>query len=173
MGLESENNKKLQEFFSKEYKSLKVYVNTRIKNTANHNAEDLIQDVALTLFSGADRYGPISNVGGFVYRSIKNKIIDTMRSNSKAISVTANDDLLNLAEILSPSNSYLSKEMIHDLKMNIKNLKPVYRDVIIAVDFEGYSYKEISKETGISQGTLMSRRHRAIGILYKKLKTNK
>lgn len=172
MSLESENNKKLQDFFSKEYKSLKIYVNTRIKNTANQNAEDIIQDVALKLFSGADRYAPISNVGGFVYRSIRNKIIDTIRTNKQAPQVAANYELISLAEILNPTDSYVSKEMIINLKKSIRDLKPVYRDVIIAVDFEGYTYKEISEETGVSEGTLMSRRHRAIGILYKKLKTN-
>ena len=71
MNSESENSKKLQAFFGEEYRSLKIYVNSRIRDTANRNAEDIIQDVALKLFSGADRYAPINNVAGFVYRSVK------------------------------------------------------------------------------------------------------
>jgi RNA polymerase sigma-70 factor (ECF subfamily) len=59
------------------------------------------------------------------------------------------------------------------LKEAIAALKPVYSDIIVAVDFEGYTYKEISNQTGIATGTLMSRRHRALSILLKKLKSEK
>lgn len=170
MKLESENSKKLKDFFGSEYHSLKRYVNTRIRDNANRDAEDIIQDVALKLFSGADRYAPINNVAGFVYRSIKNKIIDIMRTTKQSDSVEVDDEFLDLAEMLqsSPSDE-VSDRMTSVLKNCIEQLKPSYKDIIIAVDFEGYSYKEISQETGIPEGTLMSRRHRAIGILYNKI----
>ncbi|WP_109301242.1 RNA polymerase sigma factor [Aquimarina sp. AU474] len=168
--MESENTKKLKEFFGREYTSLKMYVSTKISDTANRDAEDIIQDVALKLFSGADRSAPINNVAGFVYKSIRNKIIDVMRTTKKSNSVDIDKDLLNLVEVLNQSeSSYTSDQMIVVLKKCIEQLKPAYKDIIIAVDFEGYSYREISAETGISIGTLMSRRHRAIGILYKKI----
>ncbi|MDO5970458.1 RNA polymerase sigma factor [Flavivirga aquimarina] len=170
MNSESENSKKLNDFFGSEYRSLKIYVTNRIKDTSSRSAEDIIQDVALKLFSGADRYAPINNVAGFVYRSIKNRIIDIMRTTKKTEQIEINSELLDLAEMMHQStDNYMLEEMIPVLKFHIKQLKPEYRNIIIAVDFEGYSYKEISKETGIPEGTLMSRRHRAIGILYKKL----
>ena len=170
MKLESDNNKKLKDFFGREYESLKLYVSTKISTTVNRNAEDIVQDVALKLFSGADRYAPINNVAGFVYRSIKNKIIDVMRTSKRMDSIDKRSDLLEFADIVCESaEEYTSDQMIMMLKKGIDQLKPAYRDIIIAVDFEGYSYKEISIETGIPIGTLMSRRHRAIGILYKKI----
>ena len=169
---QSENNKKLKDFFGEEYQSLKIFVNSRIKATASRDAEDIIQDVALKLFTGADRYSPINNVAGFVYNSIKNKIIDIMRSkkHDNNYEDSAEAKLQELAEIVydTADNPY-REELNGVLKTAIINLKPDYRDIIIAIDFEGYSYKEISYETGIPKGTLMSRRHRAIGILYKEL----
>lgn len=66
------------------------------------------------------------------------------------------------------SNEY-PRHVREKLKIAISELKPVYRDIIIAVDFENYSYKEIASETGIPQGTLMSRRHRALSILLKSI----
>ncbi|MEW7278996.1 RNA polymerase sigma factor [Aquimarina sp. 2201CG1-2-11] len=170
MKSESDNNKKLKDFFGREYESLKLYVGTKISTTVNRNPEDIVQDVALKLFSGADRYAPINNVAGFVYRSIKNKIIDVMRTSKRMDSIDKRSDLLEFADILCESvEDYPSDQMVLMLKKGIDQLKPAYRDIIIAVDFEGYSYKEISQETGIPIGTLMSRRHRAIGILYKKI----
>ena len=172
MSLESENNKKLKDFFSREYQSLRFYVNSKISDTANRNAEDIIQDVALKLFSGADRYAPINNVAGFVYRSIKNKIIDVIRTSKPTDSIDGESDLLELAEVFQQSTeNYTSDKMIAVLKDCIEQLKPPYRAIIMAIDFEGYTYKEISEETGIPEGTLMSRRHRAINILYKKIES--
>ncbi len=172
MNSESENIRKLNDFFGKEYRALKIYVNNRIKDTASRNAEDIIQDVALKLVSGAHRSAPINNVAGFVYRSIKNKIIDIMRTSKKAEQIEIDEELLDLAEMMHQSaEGYSFEDMIPALKKSIDQLKPGYRDIIIAVDFEGYSYKDISLKTGIAVGTLMSRRHRAIGMLYKKLES--
>ncbi|MDY8135476.1 RNA polymerase sigma factor [Aquimarina sp. 2201CG5-10] len=172
MNSESDNSKKLNDFFNKEYRSLKIYVNTRIRDSVNRNAEDIIQDVALKLFTGADRYAPINNVAGFVYRSIKNRIIDIMRTK-QVNPIEIDDEFLDLAEVLqqSTTDGYISEKTVSILKNSIKQLNPKYRDIIIAVDFEGYTYKEISKETGIPEGTLMSRRHRAIGLLYKQIES--
>jgi len=175
MNSESENNKKLKDFFGKEYSSLKGYVNSKIKNSVERDAEDIVQDVALKLFAGADRYSPINNVAGFVYYAIKNRIIDVMRTRNKQLIQNENEaKLAELASVLyDTEDEYYGKHMTDELKKAIISLKPDYRDIIIAVDFENYTYKEIALETGTPVGTLMSRRHRAISLLYKKLKTKK
>lgn len=173
----SDNNKELKDFFDKEYHSLKAYVGSKLKESINREAEDILQDVALKLFSGADRYSPINNVAGFVYRAIKNKIIDVMRTNSRPSIHHDSQNELKLTEfaqlLYDKSDNSYPERMEDELKKEIINLKPDYRDIIIAIDFEGYTYKEIALETGIPLGTLMSRRHRAISMLYKKLKTKK
>lgn len=174
---QSENSKKLNTFFSEEYTSLKSYVSTNLRASANRDAEDIIQDVALKLFSSADRYSPINNVAGFVYRAMRNKIIDVMRSSrkNKMNYETQNEaKLIEFATLIYESSSDLYPEqMKQELKKAIINLKPKYKAIIIAIDFEGYSYREVEEETGVPIGTLMSRRHRAISLLYKTLKSKK
>lgn len=170
MSLESDNKRKLTDYFGEEYRSLKAYVNSRIRGTANRDAEDILQDVALKLFSGADRYAPINNVAGFVYRSIRNKIVDVRRTSKSPEVEEIDHEFSDLKDLLQhTSEDQPDEQKIAALKKCMDQLKPQYRDIIIAVDFEGYTYKEISNETGIPTGTLMSQRHRAIGILYKKL----
>ncbi|WP_299550326.1 RNA polymerase sigma factor [Seonamhaeicola sp.] len=177
MNHQSENSKKLNEFFNEEYTSLKTYVGSKLKSSIYWEPEDIVQDVALKLFAGADRYSPINNVAGFVYRAIKNKVIDVMRAGSKQMINDKNQNeekLAILAESLyETTESEHTEEMKDTLKKAIIDLKPPYRDIIIAIDFEGYTYKEIEAETGIPMGTLMSRRHRAISLLYKTLKSKK
>lgn len=176
MSSEPENKKKLESFFEDEYHLLRSYVNSRIKSSTEWDAEDIIQDVALKLFSGAERYSPINNVAGFVYHSIRNRIIDVMRKNKKnKRDENEGEERLNeFIELMygESANAY-SEQLKEDLKETISNLKEPYRDIIIAVDFEGYTYKEISEETGIPEGTLMSRRHRALSQLFQKLESKK
>lgn len=173
---ENPNSVNLKAFFKEEYQSLKIYTQSRINDTADRDAEDIIQDVALKILSRPDNLSPIDNIAGFVYNSIRNKIIDLMRSKRKEIS--AEGELENRLEEFTElfygtsDNSY-SESTKSALKKALINLKPDYKSIIRAIDFEGLTYKELSLETGIPVGTLMSRRHRAIAILNKKLKTKK
>ncbi|GGG40457.1 RNA polymerase sigma factor [Croceivirga lutea] len=166
------NQNLLSEFIREEYQSLKGYVRSRLGDSVDRNADDLIQDVALRVLSRPEDAIPINNIGGFVYYSLKNRIIDVLRTKKY---VSSNELLEN--ELLSYQedediayiNMY-SEKMIQKLRPVILSLKPQYSDIIIAIDFEGYSYKELSEKTGIPMGTLMSRRHRALAQLNKKLK---
>ncbi len=169
---ETNNNKELNAFFGDEYDRLKSYVNSKITNSADRDAEDIIQDVALKLFSRADNTSPINNVAGFVYNSIRNKIIDTIRTKKHKTNIQDESEsrLVEFVELFY-GKSY-SEQMRHELIKTISKLKPHYKQIIIAIDFEGFSYKELSLETGIPAGTLMSRRHRALSILNKQLKMN-
>ncbi len=167
-----EEDKNLKLFFNNEYVSLKAYVQSKIKDTTDRDAEDIIQEVALKLFSRKENSSPITNIAGFVYRAIKNKIIDTMRVNTKRLSFEEQTELklLEFSELFyENSNNVYSEAIKAELKKAINDLKPEYQSILIAIDFEGYNYKEIANETGIPIGTLMSRRHRALAILAKKL----
>ena len=173
---DTENNKKLKTFFDDEYHSLKAYAKSRIDDAADRDAEDIIQDVALKLFSRSDTASPIHNIAGFVYNAIRNRIIDIMRTKKNQIHLE-NELEARLTEFTEQfygksDNSY-SDNMKMELKKAIINLKPVYQNVIRAIDFEGYSYRELSLETGIPEGTLMSRRHRAVSLLFNVLETKK
>ncbi len=175
MTSETENDKQLKAFFDSEYHNLKAYVHSKIENDADRDAEDIIQDVALKIFSRKSVL-PINNIGGFVYYSIKNKIIDIMRKGKKTTNIDENleNQLTGFADnFYDNSEQAYSDEMKAELKKAIFNLKPHYREIILAIDVEGYSYKEIAHETGIPIGTLMSRRHRAISILFQDLENKK
>lgn len=171
---EKQPNNNLNNFFKEEYQSLKRYVRSKIDYTAESDAEDIIQDVALKIFSRPIDALPIKNIGGFVYGAIRNKIIDVMRVKKERIyDEKAVEDLwTTFADLFYGATDNNYPEHLKDsLKNAVMNLKPVYRDIVLAVDFEGYTYKEIAEETGIPEGTLMSRRHRAMSLLLKNLES--
>ena len=164
-------NQNLSDFFDNEYQQLKGYVRSRLEDTADSDAEDIIQEVALRLFSRSEDALPITNIGGFVYHSLKNKIIDVLRTKKEIIhdEDTLESQWTDFAELNYGGVQEFPDRLIQQLRPLIMSLKPQYRDIIIAVDYEGYNYREISEKTGISAGTLMSRRHRALAQLNKKL----
>lgn len=172
MASRTKNYNKFKEFFSSEYNSLRLYVKLKISETSEKDADDIIQDVAFKIFSRADNLQPINNIAGFVYNSIRNKIIDITRTKKQQ---TYNDDLLDrqlaefVEEIYDKADKLETEKRIVQLKVAISELKPIYQEIIIAIDFEGYTYKELSIETEIPEGTLLSRHHRAISLLYKQL----
>jgi RNA polymerase sigma-70 factor (ECF subfamily) len=172
----NQNHNDLKTFFRDEYHALKAYTRSRIGDTADGDAEDIIQDVVLKILSRPENLSPIDNIAGFVYHSIRNKIVDLMRSKRKEIHTEdeMEDRLITFTELFyeNSENSY-SEAMGLALKKAIIKLKPHYRNIITAIDFEGFTYKELSFETGIPAGTLMSRRHRAIALLFKELETLK
>ncbi len=176
MAANKENYNRLTAFFNEEYNSLRGYVQSKIDDTTERDAEDIVQDVALRIFSRTDDLSPINNIGGFVYNSIRNRIIDLMRTKKDKVNEEDGfeSQWAEFAELFygNADNAY-PENLQQALKKAIKTLKPAYQDILIAVDFEGYSYKEIAEETGISQGTLMSRRHRALSMLSKYLETEK
>ncbi len=172
----TENYNKLIRFFDAEYQALKAFANSRVGNSTDRDAEDIIQDVALSLFSKADHLSPIDNIAGFVYRSVRNRIIDTMRSKKLRLDLDESMEgaIAQLAELFYSDGNYArADELKIILQRALLNLKPEYQEVIMAVDFENISYRQLSIETGIPEGTLMSRRHRALNILLKELENKK
>ncbi|MBC2838428.1 RNA polymerase sigma factor [Robiginitalea sp. SC105] len=168
-----ENYNNLTNFFRDEYQSLNGYVRSRIEDTGERDAEDIIQDVALRLFSRTDDLSQINNIAGFVYRAIRNRIIDVMRTRKgrQADQSQLEARWTEFAELFYENSGDVYPEVLmRQLKAGIEGLKPDYREVILVIDFEGYTYREYAGMTGISPGTLMSRRHRALSILQKKLK---
>jgi len=176
MAKSTENKTNLKQFFNAEYHALKNYVRSKIEDSADRDAEDILQDVALNIFSREDHLTPINNIAGFVYRSIRNKIIDTMRTKKVRLDLDESfeESLAELAELFHGDSSFAdADELKAQLKEAILHLKPNYREVILAIDFENLSYAQLSLDSGVPQGTLMSRRHRALSLLYKELEKNR
>ena len=63
--------------------------------------------------------------------------------------------------------------MKNELHKAFSSLKKEYKEIIYAIDIEGLTYKEVSLKTKIPIGTLLSQRHRALGILSKHLEKYK
>jgi RNA polymerase sigma factor (sigma-70 family) len=87
------------------------------------------------------------------------------------------DEDSRLLEDLLPSNdagpeaAYARTVLLDELEAAIDELPEEQREVFIAHELEGRSFKELSAETGVSVNTLLSRKHYAVLHLRRRLQS--
>jgi RNA polymerase sigma factor (sigma-70 family) len=164
--------KKLAEFFRVEYGKLVRYVRRSIDDAADRDAEDIVQDVIVNIFDKADVTIPIENLAAYVYRSLKNRIVDMFRKKKKSHHISldaeiAKDSDLSLAGMLqdahgSGESEAEKRELYARLYDAVESLNPNEQAVVIATEFEGTSFGRLSNEWKVPIGTLLARKARAI-----------
>jgi RNA polymerase sigma-70 factor (ECF subfamily) len=173
-------NKSLDKFFRQEYHKLVNFVRKNLEDRFfDASPEDIVQDVMLGLIGKLELDAQIGNLTAYIYRSVKNRIIDTRKKKQRNVSIERFTDskngnyLLNTVpeEIPAEEKDY-SDIAPEELRQAISQLRPDEQAVIIATEFELQSYEELSEEWDVPVGTLLSRKHRALSKLNKILVNN-
>ena len=141
------------------------------------DAEDIIQDVMLKIFENVESGLNIENIGAYIYRALSNKIIDDYRTQKNNLSLDEknwSENELSLNEILSDARyetySEVEKNRIKERIFEaVEKLSPDQREILIATELEGLTFKELSEKWNEPIGTLLSRKHRANSFLEKEL----
>ena len=179
--MEKELQKKsLDQLFRNEYQKLVNFVRKNLDDRYYESTpEDIIQDVALGLISKLDLDAQIGNLTGYVYRSVKNRIIDYRKKKQRNISIERFTDRKNenyFVNTLADETPDEEKEYTgikpELLQQAISELRPDEQAIIIATEFEKHTYEELSEEWEVPLGTLLSRKHRALSKLHKILVNN-
>ncbi len=166
----------ITEFVEQGYPNWVSYVKHRIKDTAERDAEDIVHDVLTNFFDKADITAPVKDLSAYVYRSLKNKIVDLFRKHREKFVSFDNEILTNtelklsdvLHDIRYDTFSEVEKNEIREkLFKAIDSLKNEEKALIIATEFEGESFKELSEKWDEPLGTLLSRKSRALKKLKK------
>ena len=149
---------KIVEFFKSEYKKLVGYVRQRIDDTAERDAEDIVQDVILNIFDRADVGGPIENLSAYIYRSLRNRVVDLLRKKKYTLSFS---DAISVS--LDDTHSKLEKkELFEEIYRAMDSLKEEERAVVIATEFDERSFRDLSEDWGVPIGTLLAKKSRAL-----------
>lgn len=168
-------HKGLKSFISSEYRNMVRYVKRYLNEKYyDVSAEDVVQDVALNMFSKLDLDEQLENIAGYVYRSIKNKISDIRNKKDREIPFEkftddeGNEYILTKENVSSDDflNEIDDTKFYNSLNSALNKLSPSQQMVFIATEFDGYTFEELSEELDIPIGTLLSWKHRGV----KKLK---
>ncbi|MGC3981937.1 MAG: RNA polymerase sigma factor [Steroidobacteraceae bacterium] len=162
---------------SKEQARLRRFIRRHVVDRGE--AEDILQDVFYELVDAYRLMQPIEQVGAWMMRVARNRIIDRFRRKKhealpESSFVDADGETLNWDELLPASDAgpdalFARRVMMEQIESAIADLPALQRETFIAHEFDGRSFKELSVELGVSVNTLLSRKHAAVTALRARL----
>ena len=172
----AEQDQQIAETVARERSRLRNFIRTRVPDS--EDAEDILQDVFSELVEAYRLMKPIEQVGAWLFRVARNRIIDRFRKRREEPSseqITDHGEVLMLEELLpspdaGPEAAYARSVLLEELGDAIEELPAEQREVFVAHEIEGRSFKEISAATGVSVNTLLSRKHYAVLHLRERLR---
>jgi len=148
------------------------FIRKRVLDTGD--AEDVLQDVFYELIAAYRMMKPAEQVTAWLYRVARNRITDLFRRR-KAVSLNepvgedaSLEDLLPSPDA-GPEALYARSVLLEALDEAIDELPANQREVFLAHEVEGLSFKEIAEATGVSVNTLLSRKRYAVLALRERL----
>jgi RNA polymerase sigma factor (sigma-70 family) len=159
-----DDDRRITEVVSREQPRLRTFIRRRVLDP--RDVEDILQEVFFELVEANRRLMPIDHVTAWLFRVARNRITDLFRRKTpEQLDVV---DLLPSAGA-GPEAELARSLLLDDLEAALAELPDEQREVFIAHELEGRSFKEMSAATGVSINTLLSRKRYAVLHLRKRL----
>jgi len=175
----SEQDRQISEIVAKEQSRLRNFIRRRVPDPSD--VEDIVQDVFYKLVEANRLLMPIDHVTGWLFRVARNRITDLFRKKKPGLFSDAaledeDGELLQIEDLLpspdaGPEALYVRNVLLDELELALDELPGEQREVFIAHELEGRSFKEIAAETGVSVNTLLSRKRYAVLHLRERLQS--
>ena len=175
--LMTEQDRQISEVVAAQGSRLRNFIRRRVPDPAA--VEDILQEVYYELVEANRLLMPVEHVTGWLFRVARNRITDLFRKKkpetfSDAAAEDEEGELLRIEDLLpsgeaGPEALYVRKALFDELETALRELPKEQREVFIAHELEGQSFKELSAATGVSVNTLLSRKHYAVVHLRERL----
>ena len=177
-----EQDQRISEAVSRDQSRLRSFIRRRVADPGD--AEDILQDVFYELLEAYRMMKPVEQVTAWLFRVARNRITDLFRKRSRealrneparvAQNGSEDGEEFSLEELLpspdaGPAAAYARSVLLEELDDALDELPAEQREVFVAHEVMGYSFKELAAETGLSVNTLLSRKHYAVQHLRERL----
>ena len=172
-----EQDQRISEVVKREQSRLRNFIRRRVPDP--RDAEDVLQDVFYRLVEANRLLMPIEHVTGWLFRVARNRITDLFRKKkpelfSDAVSEDEEGEALQIEDLLpspdaGPEALYFRNLLLDELALALDELPDEQREIFVAHELEGRSFKELAEETGVSVNTLLSRKRYAVLHLRERL----
>jgi RNA polymerase sigma factor (sigma-70 family) len=174
-----EPDQRISEVVKREQSRLRNFIRRRVPDP--RDAEDVLQDVFCKLVEANRLLMPIEHVTGWLFRVARNRIADLFRkktpeSFSDAAVEGEDGEALQIEDLLpspdaGPEALYVRNLLLDELELALDELPEEQREVFVAHELEGRSFKQMAAETGVSVNTLLSRKRYAVLHLRERLRS--
>jgi len=156
---------------------LLAYIRRFIADAAE--AEDIVQESLYELVLAYRMTQPVEQAGAWLARVARNRIIDRFRRRSgrpRTVEAPGNEEVPggSLADLLPAAAGGPEAEVMRDILLieveaALAELPGEQREVFIAHELDGVSFRELAQRSGVSVNTLLSRKRYAVRYLRKRL----
>jgi RNA polymerase sigma factor (sigma-70 family) len=162
---------------ARERTRLQGFIRRRVASSAD--AEDIFQDVWYEFARACSLPEPIGQVGAWLFRVARNRIIDRSRKKREealADAADEDDDGYYIDQALpsldsGPEAAYARSRLLDAIALALDELPAQERDVFIAHELDGQSFKTLALETGVNVNTLLGWKRRAVLHLRNRLQS--
>ncbi|SRR5712692_3364269 len=174
----AEQDQRISEAISREQPRLRNFIRKRVAD--RDDAEDILQEVFYELVEAYRMMKPVEQVTAWLFRVARNRITDLFRRKSREeqrsepATFTEDGEALLLEDLLpspdaGPEAAYARSVLLVELDDALNELPQEQREVFIAHELVGYTFKELAAQSGVSVNTLLSRKHYAVLHLRQRL----
>jgi len=174
----ADQDRRIADAIRNEQARLRAFIRRRVAD--EQDVEDILQDVFFRLVEAYRLVEPIEEIGAWLFRVARNRIVDRLRKKRPEpfppdLRRPASDDEFVRWEELLPSPDagpeavYARRILLDELAAALDELPADQREVFLAHEVEGRSFKELAAETGINVNTLLWRKHAAVRYLRQRL----
>jgi RNA polymerase sigma factor (sigma-70 family) len=161
----------------REQARLRSFIQRRVPDRGD--AEDILQEVFYEFVEAYRLLRPIEQVGAWLFQVARNRIIDFFRkkrpgSLSDPVRVSDDGEEILLEDLLpsaeaGPEAAYARQILVEELESAVDELPEEQRQVFIAHEIEGRSFKDLAAQTGVNINTLLARKRYAVLYLRRRL----
>ena len=175
----AQEDQRISEAVDREYARLRNFIRRRV--TDQFDAEDILQDVFYELVEAYRMMKPIEQVTAWLFRVARNRIIDLFRKRVREAQRSATtlradegEERLSETDLLpqsdaGPEAAYARSVLLEELDDALDELPEEQREVFIAHELMGHSFKELAAQSGVSVNALVLRKHYAVRHLRERL----
>lgn len=173
----TEQDRQISEVVAVEGGRLRNFIRRRVADP--RDAEDILQEVFYELVEANRLLMPIEHITGWLFRVARNRITDLFRkkkpeSFSEAVVEGEEGEQLRIEDLLpspeaGPEAVYFRNLLLDELELALEELPAEQREVFVAHEIEGRSFKDLSSESGVNVNTLLARKRYAVLHLRERL----
>jgi RNA polymerase sigma factor (sigma-70 family) len=168
----TDQNRDIAAVVLRERSRLGNFIRHRVRDPTD--AEDILQDVFHEFVEAYRLPEPIEQVGAWLFQVARHRIIDRFRKKGEQSLNDATGDpddedsesyRLDLAlpsPDAGPEALYARSVLLKTLQLAVDELPQNQRDVFVAHEIEGHSFKDMAAQSGVAVNTLLARKRYAV-----------
>lgn len=157
---------------------LRAFLRRQVADLAE--VEDILQETFSELVAAYRLMQPIEHLAAWLLRVARNRVVDRFRSRTRRSAVVDEGaavgpeservlDAWLAPRTDGPEAAYARSVLAEELGAALEELPPAQREVFVAHELEGRSFRALAAASGVGVNTLLSRKHAAVRHLRRRL----